>query len=138
MTSSKCRTFRRLSIIVAIAAVVAMAATYFVGDYFLNYALKRGDNANTAPKASARISGKNFVGLPIPDFKHDEWEITSADGLKLRATALFPYEATHRWVILVHGYGRDRAYAYDYAVNYLNNGYNALAPDLRAAGKSEG
>ena len=38
----------------------------------------------------------------------------------------------------MHGYGRDRTFAYDYADFYLNNGWNVITPDLRAAGESEG
>jgi len=39
---------------------------------------------------------------------------------------------------LVHGYGRDGRFAYDYAEEYLKRGWNVLIPDLRAAGQSGG
>lgn len=45
---------------------------------------------------------------------------------------------SRRWVILVHGYGRDQRFVWDLAAEYLKRGYEVLTPDMRAAGESDG
>ena len=44
----------------------------------------------------------------------------------------------HRWVILLHGYTGSKEMMYPYAYHYVQHGYNALAPDFRCQGESEG
>jgi len=117
--------------------VILLAAGYFVGNYFVNFALERGKDLS-APKACANIADPTLKAPPKPDFKEENWTIDSFDGLKLHAKVFFPAENSNRWAILVHGYGRDGRFAYDYADEYLKRGWNVLIPDLRAAGQSEG
>ena len=55
------------------------------------------------------------------------------------ATAAAATAATaHRWVILLHGYTGSKEMMYPYAYHYVQHGYNALAPDFRCQGESEG
>ena len=77
----------------------------------------------------------------------DEWasrsdgevaEIVSADGLKLVGDAVITDPDSHRWVIAVHGYRSNRKSMFALASNYGLRGYNALIPDLRGCGESEG
>ena len=110
---------------------------YAVGDYFVDFALERGEDLSP-PKACANIADPNLKAPPIPDFKNENWTLESFDGLKLHAKRFFPAENSNRWAILVHGYGRDGTFAYDYAEEYLKRGWNVLVPDLRASGESEG
>ncbi len=110
---------------------------YAVGDYFVDFALKRGDDLSP-PKACADIADPNLKAPPAPDFPAEDWTLESFDGLKLHAKKFSPAEPTNRWAILIHGYGRDGTFAYDYADEYLKRGWNVLVPDLRAAGQSEG
>ncbi len=126
-------------ILVAFAAVVLMAG-YLIGDYFVGYAVTRGNDSDpTAPPAAcAKIANPSLVAPAIPKAKSEEWQIKSADNLNLVATCFYADAPTHRWAILVHGYGRDQSFARDYAEHYLKRGYNVVTPDLRAAGKSEG
>ena len=68
--------------------------------------------------------------------------ITSEDGLRLSGD-IIPSDdesRSHKWVLAVHGYGYtgSRRAMYPYVLPYLQRGYNALTPDLRAHGKSEG
>ena len=68
--------------------------------------------------------------------------ITSDDGLRLSGD-IIPSDdesRSHKWVLAVHGYGYtgSRRAMYPYILPYLQRGYNALTPDLRAHGKSEG
>jgi len=110
---------------------------YAIGDYFVDFALERGEDLSP-PKACANIADPSLKAPPIPDFPAENWTLESFDGLKLHAKRFFPAEETNRWAILVHGYGRDGTFAYDYADEYLKRGWNVLIPDLRASGKSDG
>ena len=110
---------------------------YAIGDYFVDFALERGEDLSP-PKACANIADPNLKAPPLPNFPNEDWTLESFDGLKLHAKRFFPAENSNRWAILVHGYGRDGTFAYDYAEEYLKRGWNVLVPDLRAAGESEG
>lgn len=110
---------------------------YAVGDYFVDFALKRGDDLSP-PKACADIADPNLKAPPAPNFPSEDWTLESFDGLKLHAKKFSPAESSDRWAILIHGYGRDGTYAYDYADEYLKRGWNVLIPDLRASGESQG
>ena len=117
--------------------IILIGAGYFVGNYFVDFALKRGEDLSP-PKACANIADPNLKAPPIPNFPVEEWTLESFDGLTLHAKKFSPAESSNRWAILVHGYGRDGTYAYDYAEEYLKHGWNVLVPDLRAAGESQG
>ena len=121
-----------------VAAIILLTcAGYFVGNYFVDFALKRGEDLSP-PKACANIADPNLKAPPAPNFPVEDWMLESFDGLTLKAKKFSPAENSNRWAILVHGYGRDGTYAYDYAEEYLKRGWNVLVPDLRAAGESQG
>lgn len=123
---------RKFLIAVTALIVILICAGYFVGNYFVNFALK------TPPPATANIADPNLKAPPAPNFPSEIWTLTSADGFKLHATYYEPARGSHDWAILVHGYGRDQTFANDYAEEYLKRGYNVLTPDLRGCGTSEG
>ncbi|MBR2518953.1 MAG: alpha/beta hydrolase [Selenomonadaceae bacterium] len=123
--------------ILAAVIIILLGAGYFVGNYFVDFALKRGEDLSP-PKACASIADPNLKAPPAPNFPVEDWTLESFDGLKLHAKKFSPAENTNRWAILIHGYGRDGTFAYDYAEEYLKRGWNVLVPDLRAAGQSEG
>lgn len=118
--------------------LIFIGAGYFIGNYFVNFALKRNPETLSPPPATANIADPNITAPPEPNFPKEIWTINSADGLKLHATYFSPEVESHRWAVLVHGYSRDQRFAFDYAEEYLRHGYNVLTPDLRAAGMSEG
>ena len=123
---------------ILIAVVILLiGAGYFVGNYFVDFALKRGEDLSP-PAATKNIADPNLKAPPIPNFPAEDWTLESFDGLKLHAKKFSPAEPTNRWAILIHGYGRDGRFAYDYADEYLKRGWNVLVPDLRAAGESQG
>lgn len=68
---------------------------------------------------------------------HEDWELTSHDGLKLKA--LFYPGTSDKTMIWVHGYTShaERESAFP-ALFYRSLGYNVLIPYLRAHGPSEG
>ena len=117
--------------------IVLILVGYGIGEYFVNFALKRGED-NSPPPACAFIADPNLIAPPIPNFPVEDWTLISFDKLTLRAKRFSPTENSDRWAILVHGYGRDGRFAYDYAEEYLKRGWNVLVPDLRAAGTSDG
>jgi len=110
---------------------------YAVGDYFVDFALERGEDLSP-PKACANIADPNLKAPPAPNFPAEVWTLESFDGLELKAKKFSPAESSNRWAILIHGYGRDGTFAYDYAEEYLKRGWNVLIPDLRASGESGG
>ena len=117
--------------------MLVICAGYFVGSYFVKFALERGEDG-TSPQATWSIADPTLQAPTAPNFGKEVWKIKSADGLELYAEKFSPTTESHRWAILVHGYGRDGTFAYDYAEEYLKRGWNVLIPDLRAAGHSEG
>ena len=126
---------KMLSAILAFV-ILFCGAGYFIGDYFVTFALKRENNQ--PPQATANIADPKFIAPPQPNFQSEIWTVQSFDNLNLHATYFLPKNESHHWAILVHGYGRDQTYAFDYAEEYLKHGYNVLTPDLRASGTSEG
>lgn len=121
-----------------VAIIFLFGISYFVGNYFINFALKRNPETLEPPPATVNIADPNISAPPEPSFQKEIWSIKSADGLELNATYFSPKVESHRWAILVHGYSRDQRFAFDYAEEYLKHGYNVLTPDLRAAGTSGG
>ena len=69
---------------------------------------------------------------------HEDWWITSFDGLKLHAT-WFPQGDQKKVVICFHGYTSQGMKDYiGLSGYYLNQGYSMLLVDERAHGQSEG
>ena len=129
---------KMFQIIFALIAVttIIICAGCLIGNYFVNFAMVRENNQ--PPQATANIADPNLKAPARPNFESEIWTIKSEDGLNLYATYFLPENESHKWAILVHGYGRDQTFAYDYAEEYLKHGYNVLTPDLRACGTSEG
>jgi fermentation-respiration switch protein FrsA (DUF1100 family) len=73
----------------------------------------------------------------IRKLPHEDWEITSHDGLKLKA--LFYPGTTDKTMIWIHGYTShaERESTFP-GLFYHSMGYNVLIPYLRAHGPSEG
>lgn len=73
----------------------------------------------------------------IRELSHEEWELTSHDGLTLKAV-YYP-GTTNKTMIWIHGYTShaERESAFP-GLFYLSMGYNVLIPYLRAHGPSQG
>lgn len=73
----------------------------------------------------------------IQKLPHEQWEITSHDGLKLKG--IFYPGTTNKTMIWIHGYTShgERESAFP-GLFYHSMGYNVLIPYLRAHGPSEG
>lgn len=130
------------SILTTILLIVfaAVLFVYVVGGYFVDLTLARGSSGDpmAPPVVALSLSDPN-VNLPQkPQTNSEDWILYSFDGLQLAATHFSPALPSHRWVVLLHGYGRSQADTWDYAAAYIEHGYHVLTPDFRAAGKSEG
>lgn len=129
---------KKIFLMIPAIIIILIGAGYFIGNYFVDFALKRDIETLSPPKATLDIADPNIKVPAEPDFEKEIWNVESNDKLKLCATYFLPKVESHQWAILVHGYGRDQRFAFDFAEEYLKHGYNVLTPDLRAAGESEG
>lgn len=133
--------FKRILLIILIVLMaIILVMGYVVGDYFVDYALKRGNatDPQAPPAACEDIHDKSVVIPATPLFSAEIWKMDSRDGRHLVATYYMPQKKGHQWAIIVHGYGRDQRYVRDYAKEYLDKGWNVVTPDLCASGQSEG
>ncbi len=123
-----------------IVVVAVLVTGYTIGAYFVDFALKRGNDTDplAPPAACVNIHDKGRTVPPELTGVKENWEAVSSDGRHLVATHYIPTNPGKRWAILVHGYGRDQRYANNYAKAYLAHGYQVLTPDLCASGESEG
>lgn len=67
-----------------------------------------------------------------------EVEQKSRDGYRLVGRVFPQEEESHRWVLLLHGYTGWKEEMYPFACRYWQQGYQAVVPDMRCQGESEG
>lgn len=129
-------------------AAITSGAYFAVGNYFYNLAMKRGDKffLNDNPDLPGGTSGTNAedeerkkkVNEWAEQTEKEETAITSFDGLNLLGTIFRQEEASHQWMIMVHGYMTERTFMYDFAYDIYQYGFNILAVDCRGSGESDG
>ena len=68
----------------------------------------------------------------------NEVQISTFDGITLKAEIKEQDFSTHKWAIMVHSYRTNHLFMEKYGEEYYNQGYNILLPDNRAHGSSEG
>ena len=142
---------KRSAVIACVIVVVLLAANLLAGNYLVSFAITRatasGIAAAPAPvtsgEADAAISGHwGELSERLKDWRADAVsemvQITSDDGLLLVGDLFRTDEASHRYLIAVHGYTGKRSDMDVYAMLYAQRGYHVLTPDLRAHGESEG
>jgi len=131
---------KSIVVVLLLFFILLSAGGAYIGDYFVDFALKRGnaDDPLAIPAACQKILDPNVKPQADLDFRKEIWQETSFDGLKLTASHFSPKERSDKWVVVVHGYGRSQNSVLDIANQYLKNGYHVLVPDLRASGESDG
>ncbi|WP_295362420.1 alpha/beta hydrolase [uncultured Succinivibrio sp.] len=131
---------KRVVFAIIVVAAIILIAGYAIGCYFINYALKRGNETDplAPPSACVSILDRNVIVPSMPEAPAEKWTITAPENRKLFATFYVPATEKHLWVILAHGYGRNQRYVGDFAKAYLQRNWNVLTPDLCASGESEG
>lgn len=132
--------------IVAAAGLLAAAG---IGEtvYFYNRTMVR---SNASTEKTTKMSGTDWQQyFPLMEERkgfvleqpHREVEVTSFDGLKLRAVyfpAIGEAEGATKLVICFHGYTGEGSNYMAMTYYFLKHGYAVLLPDARAHGKSEG
>lgn len=134
-----------------ICAILLVAAYFFVGNYFYNFALNVDrekefleDNPNLQQSDAVVAAVAEEAELADDDFeqKYSPTELsvisTDKEQLKLNAFVYENEQADHKWAIVVHGYNGKAKSMTRYVRNFYEKGYNVLAPDLRGHGESEG
>ena len=139
--------------------LIIIIATYFIGSYFVRYALVPNSGAqnrivknNQAAPTEEHVDPEaqrlesNMVNdiilrdawMDEMDFKNREVSIQSYDGLQLGGHAFLQEEPTNRWVIACHGYQSGEGETLLIGRHFYEQGFNVLTISLRAHGKSEG
>ncbi|WP_100488031.1 alpha/beta hydrolase [Sporolactobacillus pectinivorans] len=123
-----------------------------VGRYFYKLAIARNDKAQLA---GALSSGETKEPIPesvkntlknqthmrdafIEQNSPEDVFLVSNDRLKLHAYRFYTHADSHKWVIPLHGYTNQGSDMFFFVAMFAQHGFNALVPDLRGAGKSEG
>jgi fermentation-respiration switch protein FrsA (DUF1100 family) len=140
------------------SAVLTGTAAFFkvagdvIGRHFYKLAIARNDKTELAGsiRASQNIGEipqsikdtiqkqKNFMDEFTEHHYPDEIYLDSQDHLKLHGYRFLVHPDSHRWVIPLHGYMNEGRDMFFFTAKFAQHGFNALVPDLRGAGKSEG
>lgn len=144
---------RKIIVYILVAIILLLiGGLAYIGNYFFNYALVRQEgivtlssidpNAPQSIETDAEIinkqKSKENVENWLKKVNTEEATIVSEDGLKLRGKLYFQDEESDKWVIIAHGYTSSHEDVQPIALNFYNQGYNVLTPDMRAHGNSEG
>ncbi|MGG7213162.1 alpha/beta hydrolase [Clostridium nigeriense] len=144
---------RKIMVYILVAIILLLiGGLAYIGNYFFNYALVRQEgivtlssidpNAPQSIETDAEIinkqKSKENVENWLKKVNTEEATIVSEDGLKLWGKLYFQDEESDKWVIIAHGYTSSHEDVQPIALNFYNQGYNVLTPDMRAHGNSEG
>ena len=121
-----------------ITFAVLLIAFLGVSGYFFKVAHFRGDLPVAQVSDLALDNPVYSYRKSFFEIKKDIWELTSDDGLNLKAWYLPAEKPTNKTVIVVHGHNRSKERMAEYGWLFHQWGYNVLLPDNRAHGESEG
>lgn len=152
---------RALYAVVSILLVIG-AATFFIGNYFVDFALVPGKGGQDRVVQSAEPSPSEGP-QSIPAAKAaaiqatkeqerraaDRWaaslgelakdvQVEADDGVVLKGHQWLQARAVPQWAVVVHGYQSDESEAFVVGRHFYERGYNVLTMDLRAHGRSGG
>lgn len=137
---------KRALIAISILLVLLTAAGFAAGNYFYELALVPGTDRSVVFEAEHNT-------INWGEYAEEEREKTSAwlaqttvasqyltshDGLRLHANRINALQPTHKWVLIAHGYSGYGMEMAGSARHFQAMGYNALLPDARGCGQSEG
>lgn len=130
-----------LAIIIVVGIILLFAATYFIlGFHFYKISVSR--NAFVGKLVVRHIEKdptKYSIDKSWWDRQRQEEITIKNDGLNLYAALIRAKSSqSNKVAILVHGYCVSHKEMNAPAEMFLRNGFNVLAPDLRAHGKSDG
>ena len=131
-------------------SILLIIALLFAGNYMVSFAIGRTTGTTkVAPQSVVSENDSRSISESWQELtaKTKAWgssvpwekvEVKSLDGLSLRGEYALNPEASHRWLIAVHGYRGNHSQMLTFAYFYSQQGYNVLLPDLRGCGESEG
>lgn len=139
---------KRLLYVLAVLVFLYGSATFFIGGYFVNYALVAKSGGQKRPKVQAQLSTV-IRNKELLENKRDAWlkenqaqlepfQFTTADGLTLQGHKIRQKNPSNRWLIIVHGYQSNEKRSLLYAQGFYNYGYNIVTYSLRGHRPSEG
>lgn len=129
---------KKIICIILIITTILLASLYFVGNYFYNSVFKR-DLSIARELVETQEESVNYRSVDY--LKAEKWwnsleketlEITSFDGLKLKAFFVSAKEKTDKVVILAHSEEGSASTMAAFAQYYYNEGFNILVPDNRS------
>lgn len=157
MSKNKGLAFKIILGVLAVLLLALIGFTYFVGSYFVKYALTRGkedDRFFAKPEYEYKDAWADKIKvLNEQDMKErDRWlndvkdnttevSFTSTEGLKMVGHEFVQPadKATNRWIIAVHGYKSTESYMQMRTRRFYEvMGYNVLTMSLRAHAPSDG
>lgn len=130
---------RLVKILIAIVVLIVVILIG-AGMYFYNYAVvpsKKDFLAGDTPGTDVEAENPEEKWFK-DESSREYWDLTSDDGLKLKAIYLPSEEKTDKNVIMAHGYMGNAETMASFAKMYHDWGYNVLIPDARGHGESEG
>lgn len=147
----KRRVLKGVLIAVSALLVLVIAAGLFAGNFFFNLALNpHSDKSSIMQADHNEMNGDDAlenVGDPTDYEAVNQWFSSSGytmrtqqsdDGLTLSAYEIKNETPSDKWVVLCHGYMSDATHMAVFAQIFYEQGYNALMPDARGHGNSEG
>lgn len=114
-------------IIIAVICIMLTLLTVTVSFVFIRHVLSSPFGKRELDKGGAEF-----------EKTMENAEITSFDGLKLRAKYRLQEKPVHDWVISIHGYKDSHKFMLPYGAAFYERGYHVLLPDDRGHGESEG
>lgn len=139
---------KRIIWIAGSVIILLSAALLGAGNYFYNVAINRSHEpvelySGEAHTASAAFEEEQQAKLEdvlkwTEEQTFEQLEITSADGLKLKALFLKNPDSAGKAVILAHGYKGNSRQMPGITKFYYELGYDVLKPDARGHGESDG
>ncbi|MFZ3576688.1 alpha/beta hydrolase [Virgibacillus sp. DJP39] len=123
--------------------VLALIGVGIAGNYFYGESVKRGKSVDLYSGASPANTIETNAVIEEANRWYNEqtiqtFELTTFDGLVLKANYLSHHKSTGKVVILAHGYRGNKEDMSEYVKLYYDLGYDVLIPDARGHGESEG
>ncbi|MBQ9251401.1 MAG: alpha/beta fold hydrolase [Clostridia bacterium] len=149
-TDEKHKTRRILIVTAVILALVLGGGLFWGENYLVSFAIGRyTGTGNVAPEStlSEETTQEIMQNWQLQAKQAEDWlaasevetvQILSEDGLALNGEVVFTDHSSHFWVVSVHGYRGNHSHMRAPASYFGLRGYNALLPDLRGCGDSEG
>lgn len=137
----------KIALTVVLFVVVGLI---IAGNYFYNVAINRAQEGPELHGGGSSVAAASLLDTDEHQAKMDElmkWtdkqnfeivEITSYDGLKLKARFLKNENSGGKAVILAHGYKGNSTQMQGITKFYYDQGFDILKPDARGHGQSQG